>query len=76
MLVTTPAPGPYAALEIARTLDRRLVTDDLAPAIRIALDDPAPRYVARSIDLLAPHARAAVDRVVANELLPRLLRNR
>jgi len=73
VLVTTPAPGPYAALELARTLDRRLVTDDLAAAIRIALDDPAPRYVARSIDLLAPHARAAVDAVVRSELLPRLL---
>jgi len=73
VLVTTPAPGPYAALELARTLDRRLVTDDLAPAIRIALDDPAPRYVARSIDLLAPHMRAAVDQIVRSELLPRLL---
>ncbi|HVP03091.1 MAG TPA: glycosyltransferase [Solirubrobacteraceae bacterium] len=73
VLVTTPAPGPYAALEIARELDPRLVSDELAPAIRAALDDPAPRYVARSIDLLAPYTRAAVDRVVAGELLPRLL---
>ena len=28
-LVTTPSPGPYAALPIARALDPRLVTDDL-----------------------------------------------
>ncbi len=73
LLVTTPAPGPYVALDIARALDRRLVSDDLAAALRIALDDPAPRYVARSIDLLAPHMRAAVDRVVRDRLIPRLL---
>src|SRR5262249_43933094 len=48
LLVTTPAPGPYAALPIARELDARLVTDVLAPAIRAALDEPAPRYVERS----------------------------
>ena len=29
-LVTTPSPGPYAALPIARSLDPRLVSDDLA----------------------------------------------
>ncbi len=40
MLVTTPSPGPYAALPIARALDARLVDDDLAGAIRTALDDP------------------------------------
>ena len=73
VLVTTPAPGPYAALEIARQLDGRLVGDDLAAMLRTALDDPAPRYTARSIDLLAPFTRAAIDRVVADELLPRLL---
>lgn len=73
VLVTTPAPGPYAALPIAMELDRRLVTDDLATALRIALDDPAPRYTARSIDLLAPFARSAVDRIVAGEVLPALL---
>jgi glycosyltransferase involved in cell wall biosynthesis len=73
LLVTTPAPGPYAALPIARELDARLVTDELAPAIRAALDEPAPRYVERSIPLLEPFTRAAVDRVVEAELLPRLL---
>lgn len=73
MLVTTPAPGPYAALPIARELDPRLVTDDLGPAIRAALDDPAPRYAERSIALLEPFTRAAVDAVVRDELLPRLL---
>ena len=48
-------------------------TDDLAGAIRAALDEPAPRYVERSIPLLEPFTRAAVDRVVETELLPRLL---
>lgn len=73
VLVTTPAPGPYAALPIARALDARLVTDDLAPAIRAALDDPAPRYQERSLPFLEPLTRVAVDRVVALDLLPRLL---
>jgi Glycosyl transferases group 1 len=73
VLVTTPAPGPYAALAFARELDARLVTDDLAPAIRAALDDPAPRYHERALPLLQPLTRAAVDRVVALDLLPRLL---
>ena len=73
LLVTTPAPGPYAALPIARELDPRLVSDDLAGAIRAALDEPAPRYVERSIPLLESFTRAAVDRVVETELLPRLL---
>ena len=73
VLVTTPAPGPYAALPIARDLDPRLVTEDLAGALRIALDDPAPDYGARAAAALAPFTPAAVDRVVADELLARLL---
>src|SRR3954449_10359045 len=43
-LVTTAAPGPYAALPLARALDPRLVGDDLAPALRAALDEPSPDY--------------------------------
>jgi glycosyl transferase family 1 len=73
LLVTTPAPGPYAALPIARELDPRLVSDDLVPALRTALADPLPGYVARARQALAPFERAAVDRLVAEELLPRLL---
>ena len=42
LLVTTPAPGPYAALPLARSLDPRLVGEDLAAALRAALTDPAP----------------------------------
>jgi glycosyltransferase involved in cell wall biosynthesis len=72
-LVSTSAPGPYAALPIARALDARLVGDDLARALRIALDDPTPDYSARALDALVPFRREAVDRLVAEELLPRLL---
>ncbi len=73
MLVTTPAPGPYAALPLARELDPRLVADDLAPALRAALDDPSPGYAERAAEAIAPYRRAAVDRTVADELLPRLV---
>jgi hypothetical protein len=73
MLVTTPAPGPYPARDIARQLDPRLVADDLAPALRAALDDPAPMYAQRAAELVAPFSRQAVDRTVAQEVLPALL---
>jgi len=73
-LVTTAAPGPYAALPIARALDPRLVGEDLPSALRFALDDPAPDYAARAVGALASFRREAVDRLVAEELLPRLLR--
>jgi hypothetical protein len=45
----------------------------LARAIRTALDDPSPGYAGRARELLAPFSHAAVDRVVRDELLPRLL---
>jgi len=72
-LVTTPSPGPYAALPVARELDPRLVGDDLARAIRAALDDPAAGYAERAAEALRPWRRDEVDRVVAARLLPRLL---
>jgi hypothetical protein len=72
-LVTTPAPGPYAALSIARSLDPRLVSDDLGAALRTALDDPAPDHRARAASALAAFTRAASDRIASEELLPRLL---
>jgi glycosyltransferase involved in cell wall biosynthesis len=72
MLVTSPAPGPYAALPIARQLDARLVSEDLGAAMRAALDEPAPDYSACARQALEPFRRAVVDRVVAEELLPRL----
>jgi hypothetical protein len=73
VLVTTEAAGPYEALRLARELDPRLVGDDLAGALRTALDDPLPGYSERAAALLAPFAPEAVDRTVAEELLPRLL---
>ncbi|HEY8638095.1 MAG TPA: glycosyltransferase, partial [Solirubrobacteraceae bacterium] len=73
VLVTTPAPGPYAALPIARELDLRLVTDDLARALRIALDDPMPDYAARAAEAVRRFHPDAVDRMVVERLLPRLL---
>ncbi len=72
-LVTAPAPGPYVALPIARTLDARLVSDDLAGALRVALDQPAPGYCERAARALEPFTRAAIDRLVRDELLPQLL---
>jgi hypothetical protein len=72
-LVTTPAPGPYAALPIARALDPRLVGDDLEGALRTALEDPLEGYAERALEALAPLRREAVDRLVAERLLPRLL---
>jgi len=71
--VTTAAPGPYAALPLARSLDPRLVGDDLARAIRTALDDPAPGYAERAAAAVAPWSPAAVDALVAERLLPALL---
>jgi hypothetical protein len=75
-LVTTPAPGPYPARELARRLDPRLVNEDLAGALRVALDDPLEGYPERAAELLAPFSRAAIDRTVAAEVLPRLVQGR
>ena len=72
-LVTTRAPGPYPAFEIAARLDPRLTTDDLASAIRAGLDDPLPGYAERAAELLEPFSRRAVDRTVRERVLPRLL---
>jgi glycosyltransferase involved in cell wall biosynthesis len=72
-LVTAPAPGPYAALPVARALDPRLVTDDLAGAVRAALDDPLADYVERAAEALAPWRPQAVDALVKDRLLPVLL---
>jgi hypothetical protein len=72
MLVTTEAPGPYAALPIARDLDPRLVGDDLAGALRAALDHPAPDYADRARSALVEFRRGSVDALVQRELVPRL----
>jgi glycosyltransferase involved in cell wall biosynthesis len=73
LLVTTPAPGPYAALPLARALDPRLVSDDLATALGAALADPPAGYAERALEAIAPYRRGAVDATVRDELLPALL---
>jgi glycosyltransferase involved in cell wall biosynthesis len=72
-LVTTTATGPYPALGLARELDPRLVGDDLARAIRVGIDSPLPDYPARARQLVAPFGTAALDKVVGDALVPRLL---
>lgn len=73
LLVTTAAPGPYVALPIARRLDARLVSDDLASALRAALDTPRAGYAEEARKELAPLSRESVDDLVAKRLLPSLL---
>jgi hypothetical protein len=58
---------------MARELDPRLVSLDLPRAIRAALDEPVEGYAERAAELLAPLRPEAVDRVVREELLPRLM---
>jgi glycosyltransferase involved in cell wall biosynthesis len=72
-LVTVPSPGPYEALPLARQLAPELVSEDLGSALHAGLDlaDPAG-YAARARELLEPFRPAAVQRVVADELLPAL----
>jgi hypothetical protein len=73
VLVTTPARGAYPAFDLARELDPRLATEDLAPALRVALDEPVPDYAARASELLAPFRRDAIDATMRCDVLPRLL---
>ena len=76
VLVTSAAPGPYAALPLARALSAPLVVENpagLNVALRLALDVPPPGYQERAATALVPFRRAAVDAVVRDELLPRLL---
>lgn len=74
LLVTTPAPGPYAALPVARMLDGGLVGENLAEALARALAHPDPAgYAARARAALAPCAPQAVERLMADRVLPRLL---
>ncbi|MEO8969069.1 MAG: glycosyltransferase [Solirubrobacteraceae bacterium] len=72
-LATTPAPGAYPALALARQLDPHLVSADLATAIRTALDTSDPGYPQRAASLLAPYRTEAVQARLAEDVLPRLL---
>jgi glycosyltransferase involved in cell wall biosynthesis len=73
-LVSTPGGGPCPALALARALDPGLVGEDLAAAIRRALDAPADDYAERAAELLAPYRHAAFDATVAERVLPALLK--
>jgi Glycosyl transferases group 1 len=76
-VVTTPSPGPYAALPLLRSGLGWVAEDAALPgALRAALDDAEPGYAGRALAAIAPFRRDAVDRVVADELLPRLLDGR
>jgi hypothetical protein len=78
-VVTTPSPGPYAALPLLRRDGLGWVAEPdaaaLGPALRAALDDPTDDaiYAERARDAIAPFRRATVDAIVAGDLLPRLL---
>jgi hypothetical protein len=76
-VVTTRAPGPYAALPLLDDGGLGWVAGTeppaLAAAVRAALDDADPGYAARALAAITPFRRAAVDRVVAEQLLPALL---
>ena len=71
-LVSVLTPGPYPALRMARALAPELVSDDLAQALRhgAALDDPT--YAQRADALLARHRPEALQRTVAERVLPAL----
>jgi hypothetical protein len=81
-VVTTPSPGPYAALPLLRRDGLGWVAEPeaaaLGPALRAALDDPTDDalYAERALDAIAPFRRATVDAIVAGDLLPRLLDHR
>ena len=78
-VVTTPSPGPYAALALLRRDGLGWVAEPdaaaLGGALRAALDDPTDDaiYAERALDAIAPFRRATVDATVAGDLLPRLL---
>lgn len=72
-LVTLPSPGPYEALPIARKIGAQLVSDDLPAALRAGLDLPdREAYAERAREALQSFRADAVQRVVADELLPAL----
>lgn len=77
-VVTTPAPGPYAALPLLRDGLGFVAAPEPEPlghAIRAALDDERDDavYAEEALLAIAPFRRASVDAVVREELLPRLL---
>ena len=45
----------------------------LAGSLRAALDSPRPDYAARAAELVSAFSHEAMDRVLARDVLPRLL---
>ena len=82
-LVTVPTPGPNAALELARRLAPALVApaadpDALAKAMRagLAMDERfLGEYAAAAARLLEPYGDEALRAVVAERVVPALLRS-
>jgi hypothetical protein len=78
-VVTTAAPGPYAALPLLRAGGLGWVAEpdaeSFGAAIRGALDDSSDDavYAERALEAIAPFRRATVDAIVAQRLLPRLV---
>lgn len=80
LLATVPSGGPFAALDLARELDPRLVAPALAGTalaepIRTAFaysDAQVARYRERAGELLRPFAPATIQATVERELLPAL----
>ena len=69
-----PRPGPTRLCRSRVRSTRALVSEDLQGALRTALSDPLGRLrAARAGGARAVSTREAVDRLVADELLPRLL---
>jgi hypothetical protein len=82
LLATVPSAGGFEALALARELAPELVATNvsavaLAPCIAAALafaDERAAAYRERALSLLEPFAPAHAAALVADEILPRLLR--
>jgi hypothetical protein len=72
-LVTTPAPGPYAALHWPGSSTRGSWVTTWRGRCGPRSTRRGGDYAARAAAAVAPFAPAAVDRVVARELLPALL---
>jgi hypothetical protein len=80
-LVTTPSPGPFAALPIARELDHRLVTDGDSPAALAAAlqtafardHDERVTYCVRARESMKAFSREETLRRLREQVLPLLL---
>jgi hypothetical protein len=81
LLATVPSGGPFEALSLARALAPELVAGQVAPeplgaALRAAFELPDERvrdYRVEAARLLEPFSPEAIQRVVADEVVPALL---